>query len=311
LWIPLIYGILAFQSSLIPFNTYVVSVFSFLFMCTSVILYGVFAVALTELMPTQIRFTGVNLYYNIGAGIFGGAITTVASFIVSDVQFLYHALIFPMTVLSLALLCVLFCYDETNGISLADIPYETLKEDTDVGITQSTRCETMNAGDVLVDKNSQSSALSLNISNYVTTHDYADYVARHVSGEFGSTDGLDDDVESQLSQEVHPLLGAFENHHFLDKINKNIAEYKIEQTTKIAEKFSSKILNLVNTSFVFLPHHTKLGHGNNNFFIYFLIILYQPFAYSFLQAIFLLQNRVYRYILVKYDGDRTLGDTYY
>jgi MFS family permease len=81
-------------------------------------LYGPMAAALTELFPTQVRYTALSLPYHLGTGWIGG-FQPVASFaIVVATGNIYAGLWYPVGFVAVSVVCAVLFLPETRGRSL-------------------------------------------------------------------------------------------------------------------------------------------------------------------------------------------------
>jgi len=60
--------------------------------------YGPVAAFLVELFPTRIRYTSMSLPYHIGAGVFGGMLSLLATAVVAATGNIYNGLWYPIAV---------------------------------------------------------------------------------------------------------------------------------------------------------------------------------------------------------------------
>jgi hypothetical protein len=92
-----------------------------LFMTAATALYGPQAAALVELFPTNIRYTGLSLPYNIGTGWVGGFLPASAFALVAATGDLYFGLWYPVLFTLSAIVVAILFLPETKGRVLKDI----------------------------------------------------------------------------------------------------------------------------------------------------------------------------------------------
>ncbi|KAI9342944.1 major facilitator family transporter [Obelidium mucronatum] len=91
-----------------------------LVMCAA-ISYGPLAAFLSELFPTNIRFTGTAACYHIGVGAIGGITGVVAVSIVTATGNMYGGLFYPISVSAVSGLVGMLFLPETNGRDLTTV----------------------------------------------------------------------------------------------------------------------------------------------------------------------------------------------
>lgn len=77
--------------------------------------YAPAAAAMAELFPTRIRYTGMSLPYNLGTGGFGGLMPAAAYAMSAAAGNIYYGLWYPVVILAVSFLSVLFFVPERNG----------------------------------------------------------------------------------------------------------------------------------------------------------------------------------------------------
>ena len=76
--------------------------------------YAPLAAALAELFPTRIRYTGISLPYNLGAGWFGGLMPATAFAMSAEKGDIYFGLWYPIGVMIVSFLIILFFIPESK-----------------------------------------------------------------------------------------------------------------------------------------------------------------------------------------------------
>jgi MFS family permease len=86
--------------------------------CLSGLTYGPVASYLVELFPARVRYTSMSIPYHIGTGYFGGFLPFISQYIVAKTGDPFAGLWYPIAVLAVALVVLVFFLPETSGKEL-------------------------------------------------------------------------------------------------------------------------------------------------------------------------------------------------
>lgn len=95
------------------------------------LVYAPIPAFLTELFPTRIRYTSLSIPYHIGNGIFGGIVPVVGLSIIQSTHNNYSGLWYPISIVGVCFLIMLFFVPETYRNKLEDVGGD-LREDNNL-----------------------------------------------------------------------------------------------------------------------------------------------------------------------------------
>jgi MFS family permease len=91
----------------------VIAVF-LVFILAATALYGPLAMMMIELFPARVRYTALSIPYNIGTGVFGGFVSSIAYATVAATGNIYSGAYFPVIVTAIAVVICFFFMPETK-----------------------------------------------------------------------------------------------------------------------------------------------------------------------------------------------------